>query len=420
MQSRQSRWTFTPRWWAFVAASVLGALSATSAWAQLPSFNGAEGFGGTFTGSALAGGWFSDAEVYHVTTTQDLLDAGKGEFRTLRGAFVDFTQANSHKQKAANRIVVFDVGGTFELTQGKLDMKEINNIYIAGQTAPSPVTVYGNMSQITKSGNTNTSHVILRYMTFRKGTGPEEDAVSFTGGDGAGDTVATNMILDHVTASWAEDENISVTNNNSNITVQYSIIHDALVNNHAYGSLIRPKVSSNVTFHHNLYADNASRQARFGTYNNETLTADFRNNVIYNFRDRASYAGGSDEDTTTTQEFADVNYVGNYIIAGPGTGQKPSDFGGADYAFRVDKNITAQVYQSGNYIDPDEAVGGTPSDGVLNGSDTGTAMFVVTTPVTDQSLTFMGSPFAAPAVTTQSAPDAYDPVVSYAGNSRGA
>ena len=106
---------------------------------------------------------------------------------------------------------------------------------------------------------------------------------------------ATNMILDHVSASWAEDEILSVANNNTNVTVQYSIISDALVNDHAYGSLIRPRIDSNVTFHHNLYAHNSSRQARFGTYNAETLTADFRNNVVYNWRDRASYAGGSSE-----------------------------------------------------------------------------------------------------------------------------
>ena len=45
------------------------------------------------------------------------------------------------------------------------------------------------------------------------------------------------------------------------------MINDALVSNHAYGSLIRPRIDSNVSFHHNLYAHNASRQARFGTYN---------------------------------------------------------------------------------------------------------------------------------------------------------
>ena len=328
-------------------SSALLSLVVHAAWAQLPSFSGAEGFGGTFSGSAPAGGWFSNAGIYHVTTTQDLTNpsTGKPAIGTLRGAFYDYTNPNSPKQLISNRIVVFDVGGTFDISAGKLDIKTVNNIYIAGQTAPSPVTVYGNMAQITKSGNTQTSNVILRYMTFRKGTGDGEDALSFTGGDGVGDTIARNMILDHVTASWSEDENISVTNNNTNVTVQYSMIHDALVSNHAYGSLIRPKVDANVTFHHNLYANNASRQARFGTYNAETLTADFRNNVIYNFRDRASYAGGSDE---AEQEFADINYVGNYIVAGPGTGSIPANFAGVGTAFNVDKNITARVHQYGN------------------------------------------------------------------------
>ena len=60
-----------------------------SAKAQLPSFSGAEGFGGTFSGSAPVGGWFSNASVYHVTTTQDLVDgSGKPQQGTLRGAFL--------------------------------------------------------------------------------------------------------------------------------------------------------------------------------------------------------------------------------------------------------------------------------------------------------------------------------------------
>src|SRR5688572_10490794 len=166
--------------------------------AQLPFFPGAEGFGGTFTGTAPAGGWFSNATIYHVTTTADTLAPdGKPAVGTLRGAFYDAAR----KQQASNVVVVFDVGGTFQLTQGNLDIKTVNNIYVAGQTAPSPVTVYGASTQITKSNNTMTSNVILRYMTFRKGTGDGEDGIGFTGGSGAGQTVATNMILDHVSAS---------------------------------------------------------------------------------------------------------------------------------------------------------------------------------------------------------------------------
>ncbi len=215
-------------------------------------------------------------------------------------------------------------------------------------------------------------------MTFRKGAGDGEDAITFSGGSGTG-TIATNMILDHVSASWAEDEDLSVANNNTNVTVQYSIIADALISGHAYGSLIRPQIDASVSFHHNLYANNASRQARFGTYNAETLTADFRNNVIYNWRDRASYTGGSSD---AEQEFTDVNYVGNYLVAGAGT------LANANKAFSVDKNVDSRVYQSGNFIDSDKALN---PGGVPNGSDLGWAAFQVSTPVTDQTLTQMAT-----------------------------
>ena len=124
--------------------------------AQIPSFSGAEGYGGTFSGSAPAGGWFSNATVYHVT---NLNDSGAG---SLRGAFVE---------NSANKIIVFDVAGTIQLTSGSLDIKNLSNYYIAGQTAPGPVTIYGDTTQITHSSDKNNTNVILRYLSFRKGNG---------------------------------------------------------------------------------------------------------------------------------------------------------------------------------------------------------------------------------------------------------
>jgi hypothetical protein len=352
----------------------------SQAQAQLPFFPGAEGYGGNWSGTAPAGGWLSNASVYRVT---NLNDSGAG---SLRGAF---------QENSSNKIIVFDVAGVINLTTNNLDIKNLSNYYIAGQTAPGPVTIYGDMVQLTHSSGKENRNVVLRYLSFRKGTADNSDSITL-----AGSGLGTNLMLDHVTGSWSEDEILSVANNNTNVTVQYSMIHDALVNGHAYGSLIRPRIDSQVSFHHNLYANNASRQARFGTYNGETLTADFRNNVIYNFRDRASYAGGSSE---AEQEYADINYVGNYVIAGPGT------TGNANIAFSVDKNMDARVYQSGNYIDPNKNT-------TLDGSNTGWGMFLVSPPVTDQTLTQMGSPFATPAVTTQTAPEAYEQIVDYVGN----
>ncbi len=362
-------------------AAFLGALfcMVAAAQAQMPVFPGAEGYGGVFSGTAPTAGWFSNATVYHVT---NLNDDGPGSFR------------EAFDENSANKVIVFDVAGTIELTSGKLDIKNLANYYIAGQTAPGPVTIYGDMTQLTHSSGKENRNVVLRYLSFRKGTGDNSDSMTF-----AGSGLGTNLILDHVSASWAEDEILSVANNNTNVTVQYSMINDALVNNHAYGSLIRPRIDSQVTFHHNLYANNASRQARFGTYNGETLTADFRNNVVYNFRDRASYTGGSSE---SDQEQTDVNFVGNYIVAGPGTTGDPN------IAYSVDKNVDTRVYQSGNFVDSNK-------NGLLDGSDTGWNMFRINNQ-TDQTLTQMATPFATPAVATQTATDAYHQVVDYVGN----
>jgi len=401
--SRHSLRQLTSRW-LWLLQAVLGICSGAAA-AAMPSFPGAEGFGGTFAGSMPATGWFTGGSVYHVTTTEDLVDSGGRPLQgTLRGAFWNYASPTQPKQNAANRVVVFDVGGVFQLTQGSLDIKTVDCIYVAGQTAPTPVTVYGNTTQITKSSNTVTKNVILRYMTFRKGSGDGEDAITFSGGSGTG-SIASNMILDHVSASWAEDENLSVTNNNTNVTVQYSIISDALTSSHAYASLIRPQVDASVTFHHNLYANNASRQPRLGSYNTPTLTMDFVNNVISNWRDRAGYAGGSSE---PEQEYVDLNYVSNMLVAGPGTVASRTT------AFWIDRNVDVAAYQSGNAIDSSGALN---PDGSPQAVNTGWGMFAVNSSGGDQTLVKLTAP-AFPATTVpQSAGAAYRQVLDYVGNS---
>lgn len=370
--------------------AIAAAIGATAG-GQTPFFPGAEGFGGTFAGTAPGAGWFSNATVYHVT---NLNDSGPG---SLRGAF---------QENTANRIIVFDVAGTIQLTSDSLDIKNIQNYYIAGQTAPGEVTVTGDTVQITHSSNKDNTNIVLRYMTFRKGTGNGEDAITFAGGSSATPTnVGSNMILDHVTATWAEDENLSIANNNTNITVQYSLIADATGGTHSYGTLARTRSDASVSIHHNLYANNESRQPRLGTYNDRLLTADVRNNVVYNWGDRATYAGGSSE---SDSEHVDVNYVGNYLVAGPWTTSN------ATRAFIIDKNTDVEAYQSGNFIDSDRLLN--PS-GEPNGTDTGWGMFQLLTTSPQSTLTQRATPVTTAPVTTQSAIDAYRSVIAHAGNS---
>ncbi len=373
-----------------IALALCVAITATTA-AQLPFFPGAEGFGGSFLGTAPAGGWFSNATVYRVT---NLNDDGPG---SLRGAF---------QENTANRIILFDVAGTINLTSDSLDIKNIQNYYIAGQTAPGEVTITGETVQITHSNNRDNTNIVLRYLTFRKGTGDGSDAITFAGGSSATPTnVGSNMILDHVTATWAEDENLSIANNNTNITVQHSIIADATGGTHSYGTLARPRSDASVSIHHNLYANNRSRQPRLGSYNGTLLTADVRNNVMYNWSDRATYAGGSSEDD---EEYVDVNYVGNYLVAGPWTTAN------ANRAFVIDKNTNVEAYQSGNFIDSDRQAN--PS-GEPNGADTGWNMFQLLTTSPQSTFTQRATPFDMAPVTTQSALDAYHSVIAHAGNS---
>jgi hypothetical protein len=353
--------------------------------AQLPFFSGAEGFGSTFTGSQPPGGWFSNATVYHVT---NLNDSGAG---SLRAAFVE---------NSSNKIIVFDVAGTIQLTSGTLRIKNLSNYYIAGQTAPGPVTVYGATTKISASPDKTNNNIILRYLSLR-GSDPGDDTLSFK--DGNASNPSNHMIADHVSASWSQDEVLSVANENTNITIQYSIIADALTSDHAYGSLIRPTINSSVSYQHNLYANNASRQPRPGSYNGTTLTFDFRNNVVYNWRDRAGYSGGSSE---AEQEFVNMNYVGNYMVAGPGTNANVNG------TFFIDKNVDMAAYNRGNFVDSDKGVNG---NGVPNGIERGSNMIQLNSP-TDQSLVQVASPFTANPVTTQSAPNAFNQVLNYVGN----
>ena len=127
-------------------------------------------------------------------------------------------------------------------------------------------------------------NAVIRYMRFRLGTDPINDA-----DDSFSITSGNNIMIDHVSASWGSDENLSITGIANNVTVQWSLISEALnANNHGYGSLIAPETQgTRITLHHNLYANNAGRTPRAGTRDYVTdFVFDYRNNVSYNWGTR--------------------------------------------------------------------------------------------------------------------------------------
>ncbi len=253
--------------------------------AEIPAFPGAEG-GGKFSFGGRGG------KVLAVT---NLNDNGVG---SLRWAC----------EQGGARIVVFNVAGIIRINSPLIIRAPY--ITIAGQTAPGDgVCVAGESVWI------NTHDVIIRYMRFRRGetnVGRRDDAI---GGNPVG-----NIMIDHVSASWGLDENMSMYRhmyNDStpnlkaeeklgtvNITIQNSIFSEALDTwNHAFGSTLG---GENCAFVRNLWANNAGRNPSIG-WNG---IFNFANNVVFNWVHRSTDGG----DYT-----AMYNIINNYYKPGPAT-----------------------------------------------------------------------------------------------------
>jgi pectate lyase len=253
--------------------------SATSEASAIPAFPGAEGFGSTTPGGR--GG-----KVIFVT---NLNDSGAGSLRAACDA-------------EGPRIVTFRVSGLISLAS-PITVKS-PYLTIAGQTAPGEGVCLRNFTF-----NIATHDVVVRYLRSRLGdlSGQEADSITLVSG-------AHDVILDHCSATWSVDESLSLAGNVSNVTVQWCLIGDALNHSkhakgdHGYGSLSR--ANGPVTWHHNLWAHNNSRNPRLGdNYGRPPFpTFDVRNNVMYDYGEICS---------GLTQGVLKVNYVANYIRPGP-------------------------------------------------------------------------------------------------------
>lgn len=286
--------------------------------ATIPAFPGAEG-GGKFSFGGRGG---------KVIVVTNLNDAGEG---SLRWAC----------EQGGARIIVFNVAGIIRLKTPLVIRAPY--ITIAGQTAPGDgVCVAGESVWI------NTHDVVIRYMRFRRGetwVGRRDDAI---GGNPIG-----NIMIDHVSASWGLDENMSMYRhmyNDStgkiedkfptvNITIQNSIFAEALDTwNHAFGSTLG---GENCTFMRNLWANNAGRNPSVG-WNG---IFNFVNNVVYNWVHR-SIDGGDYR--------AQFNIINNYFKPGPATPKTP-------IAYRILKpesgrsklkyKVYGRAYVNGNIVE---------------------------------------------------------------------
>lgn len=299
--------------------------------ADIPAFPGAEG-GGMYSFGGRGG------KVYVVS---NLNDRGPGSFREALEA-------------GGPRYVVFNVAGIIKLKE-RIRIRA-PYITINGSTAPGDgVCIAGDTVEI------DTHDVIIRHMRFRRGENWVGDRNDSLGGNPIG-----NIMIDHVSASWGLDENMSMYRHmyqppdgskelklpTVNITIQNSIFSEAHNTfHHSFGSTIG---GYNSTFHHNLWASNNGRNPSVGMIYDFT----FVNNVIFNWRHRTTDGGDH-------RSF--YNIINNYYKPGPVTPLNKS----ISYRFLKPESRRAKppvddyglAYVSGNIVEGNENVTNNNWDG---------------------------------------------------------
>ncbi len=225
--------------------------------ASVKAFPGAQGYGTQTRGGA--GGY-----IVHVTSL---------------GATGPGTLYEALEQKVGPRTIVFDVGGTIDLTPLgralRMSGDDDSNVTIAGQTAP------GDGIQLKGYGLTLSSvhDVIIRNISIRignvrkAGDTYQSDPLSATGAN-------KRVVLDHLSMCWAVDMGFRVYG--QEITMSNCMVSKGLYWNtphekgkHNYAGIFGAKYG---TFYGNYIADCGQRSPRI--CDNEYI--DIRNNVVSN------------------------------------------------------------------------------------------------------------------------------------------
>lgn len=246
----------------------------------LAAFPGAEGFGAVSVGGR--GG-----RVIRVT---NLNAQGPGSLQAAAAA-------------EGPRIVLFDVAGVI---RGDLHIQH-SNITIAGESAPGPgITLVGRIVAAPQNGE-RLHDLIIRFLRIR------QKPVKGHTGDVIQLPKSERFILDHLSLAWGNDELLDIIHS-SEVTVQWCTLEESDPAGHSkdvahnFALLSAYPQSGNISIHHNLFAHNSRRNPSLSPYVKEK-PADFRNNVIYDFKEGLGHDGH--------KPAAGINVIGNYYKRGP-------------------------------------------------------------------------------------------------------
>jgi len=226
-----------------LAAAALGSLLAVGAAAEEPAI----GFGA----GASQG---SDRPIVFVTTLEDSRAGQAPVPGSLRAALA-----------GGDRTVRFRVSGNIRLFSG-LEIRH-PRVTIDGSDAPNGgVAVWGYPVVI------NAENVVVRQLRFRASHPSEQhDGLVISGG--------RNILLDHISCSWATDECLDIhgyaqdgSGTVRNVTLQHSLIAEAPAAT-PYGMLVDGDVAE-LTWYRNVFAKNANRNPQITTGRRQSNAGD--------------------------------------------------------------------------------------------------------------------------------------------------
>ncbi|HUA66101.1 MAG TPA: LamG-like jellyroll fold domain-containing protein [Alphaproteobacteria bacterium] len=294
-------------------------------------------------------------------------------------------------------------GSLYEVTPGGAETLIGNNFpninFIAFNNAGDLFVADNALTEVTPAGNTTTLYNNANVLGNPTGVAVTRSLPGLVeagnGGDGLQFNTVSNVIADHISALWSSNNDVSILNS-SNVTVQWSMLSDSIPTPGLpapNGALVRYGAGT-ISLHHNLFADNYTGSPRLG----DNISLDFVNNVIYNWVTNAGYST-ADDITNNLAGFTNcLNFVCNYLIAGPNTITTNIAFWGG--------TNTTYLFQTNNFIDSDQ-------NGILNGADTEWNMFTNWNGLTN--LYTATNQFRLPPVSVDEAYQAYERVLDFAG-----
>lgn len=265
---------------------------------EKPAFPGAAGFGSNTVGGS---GRHEKAPHSDVFLVSSLADRGRGSLRECMEA--------KHP-----RTCVFLKSGIIRLSSPL----KVRSPYltVAGESAPAPGILLVGAGLTIAASDVLIRHVEIRVGDDKQGPNPlSRDGISI----GISDARVERVLIDHVSISWAIDENLTIWGKDTrNITISNSIIAEGLHNSihpkgpHSKGVMVSDDVYG-VTLIGNVIAGNEERNP----YLKPGSVTEVLNNVVYNWGERSRSTMVNLSDSGKVKRPVLLAFAGNYYLPGP-------------------------------------------------------------------------------------------------------